>query len=179
MQVSGCSCGELAERAAELEVDVFDLWVALKDAEDLADPGDFLRVVGFGIADFFAGAGGEKTRPAVGRVINDEVQIGPILGGFFEVERHAGFLVERAQRQAFVDAEVLDAELARSLPKRIRDFLVVHEPGLLAELGAGVHLPGVDLELFDLPLHLFEFALAEVRPQQTVRQNALRRRRCR
>ena len=56
----------------------------------------------------------------------------------------------------------------------IGHLLVVHEPGLLAQLGAGVHLPGVDLQLLDLPLHLLEFRLAEVGPQQAVRQHAPR-----
>ena len=70
--------------------------------------------------------------------------------------------------------QVLDAELLRPLPERVGDLLVVHEPGLLAELGPGVHLPGVDLQVLDLPLHLLQLLRAEVGPQQAVRQDALR-----
>ncbi len=39
------------ERPAELEVDVLDPGVPLEDAEDVADPGDLLRVVGLGVDD--------------------------------------------------------------------------------------------------------------------------------
>ena len=62
----------------------------------------------------------------------------------------------------------------RPLPERIGDLLVVEEPGLFADLGAGVHLPGVDLQFLDLAFHLVEFFLAEIGPQQAVRQHALR-----
>ena len=40
-------------------------------------------------------------------MINDEVEVGPILGGLLQVERPARLLVERPQRQPFVDARFL------------------------------------------------------------------------
>ena len=73
-----------------------------------------------------------------------------------------------------MDAEVLDAQGLGLLPEWVRDFLVVHSPGLFADLGAGVHLPGVDLQVLDLTLHFLELGLAEVGPQEAMRQHAAR-----
>ena len=57
-----------------------------------------------GKRDALAGAAGEQAGAAVARVIDDEVQIGEVAGGSFQVERHAGFLIEEAERQPLVDA---------------------------------------------------------------------------
>ena len=73
-----------------------------------------------------------------------------------------------------MDAEVLDAQGLGFLPERIGDFLIVHPPCLLADLGAGVHLPGVDLQVLDLAFHLLELGLAQVGPQETVGEHAPR-----
>ena len=162
------------EGAAELEVDVLDPRVSFQDSENVADPGDFLRVVALGVDDLDAGAAGEPAVAAEAGVVDDEVQVGPVFGGFFEVERAARFFVEGTQGQALVDAEVLDPEGLGLFPERIGDFFVIHAPGFFADLGAGVHLPGVDLQFLDLPLHLFELGLAEVGAKQAVRKNPAR-----
>ena len=103
-------------------------------------------------------------------------EVGPVLRRLLQVERPARLLVERAQRQPLVHAEVLDPQCLGLLPERIRDLLVVHPPGLLADLGAGVHLPRLDLQFLDLTLHLLELGLAQVGPQEPVRQHAARAR---
>jgi hypothetical protein len=150
-------------------VDVLDPRVPLEDAQDVADPGDLLRVVGLLVDDLLAGALADPSREASeGRVIHDEVQVGPVLGGLLQVVRGTRLLVEGAQGQALVDAEVLDAQRPRLLPERIGDLLVVEVPGALAQLGAGVHLPGLDLEALDLALHLLQLLGAEVGPEQAV-----------
>ena len=59
-------------------------------------------------------------------------------------------------------------------PEGVGDLLVVHSPGFFADLGAGVHLPGLDLQVLDLALHLLELGLAEVGPQEPVREHAAR-----
>ena len=146
----------------------------LRMPQDVADPGDLLGIGALGVDDLDAGAVGQPAVAAEAGVVDDEVEVGPVLGGLLQVERPARLLVERAQRQPLVDAEVLDAQRLGLLPERIGDLLVVHPPGLLADLGAGVHLPGVDLQVLDLALHLLELGLAEVGPQQAVREHAPR-----
>src|SRR5262249_14852994 len=138
----GARARKRREGATELKIDVLDARVLLEDAKDLADPRDLL-VAGFlRRRDALAGAAGERRnrRPAVARMIDNEVQIGPVLRSLLEIVWRARLLVERAERQALVHAEILHAELLRALPEGIGDLLVVHEPGLFAELGAGVHL---------------------------------------
>ena len=97
-------------------------------------------------------------------MVDDEVQVGPILGGLFEIERPARFFVEGAQGQALMNAEILDSKCFGLFPEGVGDLLVVHSPGFLADLGAGVHLPGFDLQVLDLALHLLELGLAQVGP---------------
>src|SRR5262249_29183279 len=123
--------GELLERAAQLEVDVADLRIAAKDAEDIADPRDFLGIVALGIFYPFAGATGEEAGPAIAGVVDDEIEVGEIAGGTLQVQRRAGPFIEGAQRQSLVHAQIADAELLRPLPEGIRDLLIIHEPGLL------------------------------------------------
>ena len=59
-------------------------------------------------------------------------------------------------------------------PEWIGDFWIVQVPGLFAEVGAGVTLPGGDAELLDLAFHLLQLRLAEIGPQQAVRKDTLR-----
>ena len=73
-------------------------------------------------------------------------------------------------------AYVFDAECFGAFPEGVGDFFVVEKPGFFADLCAGVHLPGVDFEFFDLAFHLVEFFGAEVGTQETVREDALRAR---
>ena len=170
MQRPGCGERQHIEGAAELEIDVLDLGISFEDAQNVADPGDLLRIGALGIDDLDAGAGGQPAEAAEAGMVDDEIEVGPVEGGLFEIEGPACLFVECPQRQSLVHAEVLDAEGLGLFPERIGDFLIVHPPGFFADLGAGVHLPGVDLQILDLPLHLLELGLAEVGPQEPVRQ---------
>ena len=138
-----------------------------------------MRIVGLLVHHLLAAAVGDPAleaeieAPEAG-VIDDEVQVRPVPGRLLQIVRRARLLVEGTQRQPLVDAQVLDAELFRLFPEWIGDFFVVHEPGFLAQFGAGVHLPGVDLEVLHLAFHLVHFLRAQVRAEQAVRQQALR-----
>src|SRR5262249_36747892 len=151
-------------RAAKLEIDILDAWVVLEDAEDIADPGDLLRVRRVLVNDLVTGPMPGPERATVAGVVDDEVQVGPVLRRLRQVVWRARLLIERAKRKSLVDAQVLHAEFLGTLPKRVGALLVIHEPRLLAQFGPGVHLPGVDFEFLHLPLHLGEFLFTKVRP---------------
>ena len=53
-----------------------------------------------------AGAAGQQAGAAIAGMVDDEIQIGKVLGGPFQVVRRAGLFVERAQRQPLVNAQV-------------------------------------------------------------------------
>src|SRR5262249_11699871 len=106
-------------------------------------------------------------------MIDDEVQVREITSRPLQVQRGAGLLIEKSKGQALVDAEIANAQLPGPLPERIRDFLIIHEPGALAQLRSGVHFPGADAKLLDLPFHLLDLALAQVGAEEAVSQHAL------
>ncbi len=75
-----------------------------------------------------------------------------------------------AEGQALVEADAPDPELPGPLQHRIGDLLVVDEPAAIEPLGggAGVSLPGVDLERGRLHVHEVEIGLAELRRDEAV-----------
>src|SRR5215470_10470484 len=97
-----------------------------------------------------------------GRVVNDEVQIGKILGRLFDVARMAVLFVKQAQRQAFVNAYVSDSQLSGFLPEGVRILLVVDPPRAFPDLSSGIKLPGINLQLADLTVHFIQFWRAEI-----------------
>jgi len=66
------------------------------------------------------------------RVIDDEVDVGEILRGLFNVPGVTMLFVEKSQRKPLVDADVLDSQFARALPERIRVLFVVEPVGARA-----------------------------------------------
>src|SRR5260370_21831418 len=60
---------QLVKEAAQLEVDVANFAIAAEDAVDVADPGNFLRVLGDRILDALAGAPCQKVRAPVTGVV--------------------------------------------------------------------------------------------------------------
>src|SRR6185503_12845979 len=90
------------------------------------------------------------------RVINYKVDVREILRDFLDVFRMTVFFVEQPERKPLVNADSFHAELAASLPERIRDFLIVEPERPVTDQRAGIHFPRIDLERLDLALHLFE-----------------------
>src|SRR5205814_8293148 len=105
-----------------------------------------------------------------------EVQIGKILRGTLDIAGMPGLVDPALQRQALVEADVLDAELSRQREHRVRDLLVVHAPwhGWVAEGQTRVAFPRGDLELRGLAPHLVEIARPLVRRDEAVRDEPAR-----
>src|SRR5436853_569322 len=129
--------------AAHLEVDILQV-VALHDVDQFRAPRYVLRTGRRAFAPTPAGGRGVATR-----VIDDEIEIRKVLCDFLDVLRMTVFLIEQTERQSFVNAHSLDAELAASLPKRISDFFIVEPERSVADYRAGIHLPRIDLERLD------------------------------
>src|SRR5262249_23336910 len=73
----GIAHRELMEGAAQLKIDVADARVAAQDAQDVADPGNLLRIVAARHGDAVAGAAGQETGAAITGVVDDEIQVRP------------------------------------------------------------------------------------------------------
>ncbi len=112
-----------------------------------------------------APAGGES----IGRVVNDEVELRPVLRGLADVfdVGIAQQIRKRAlgmrRKQALVHAHVLDAGLERLLVVRVDDLLVVHAPWpfghrLVGVVADGVALDGIGLQLSQFLLVCFKCA---------------------
>ena len=108
-------------------------------------------------------------------VVDEEVDVREVLGGLDEVARMV-VVGDGPERQALVDAEAPDAELAGLLEHRVGDLLVVQEPAAIEALGRGprVGLPGVDLERGRLHVHEVEIGLAELRRDEPVGEHPAR-----
>ena len=91
------------ESAAQLKIDILDFRIALEDAEDIADPGNLLRIIGSRVFDLFPRAAGQGAEAAKTGMIHHKVQVRPIEGRFLQIDRRARLLVEETQRQPFVD----------------------------------------------------------------------------
>ena len=153
--------GELAEGGAELHVDVGERRLLLLHLAELGGP---RHVGGRGARD------GEQAG-----VIEEEVEVREVPRGL----DHIAWMVvvgDGAERQALVQADPLDAELARPLEHRVGDLLVVHEPAPVEALGRGarVPLPGVHLEHGGLLIHEVEVGLAELGRDEPVGQHPAR-----
>src|SRR3954466_14989825 len=153
---------DAAEGRADLGVDIAKLAAGLRE---FGEPGDVgLAVAQLLVADVVEpGLRPEERRHAAeARVIDDEVQVGPVLRGLGNIGRLAEFRrVDRRRREALVDADVAEARMAPQLVAlahdefvgRIRDLLVIEAPhahevvrGVAVPLGRGgdrVALPGV------------------------------------
>src|SRR6266508_5115665 len=62
------------------------------------------------------------------RVIDDEGQVGEVLGGALEIARMEVLLDAVREWQSLVQADVPDPETPRGLEHRVRDLLVVDAP---------------------------------------------------
>jgi len=154
--------GGLTERAAQLEVYVFHAWIFVAHCEDVADPRNVLRICAFR----FVGAQRRETTKA--GVIEDEIQPREIFRRFQHVAGTTMFFVKQSEGQSLVHANVSHSQFQRLLPERISNLLIVQPPGILPDLSTGVHLPGIDLQCFDLAFHLIQFRSAEIWAQQPV-----------
>jgi RNA polymerase sigma factor RpoD-like protein len=102
---------------------------------------------------------GACRRPeAVARVVDDEVQLRPVLRRFGDVA-HVGVLQQvreafrhRRREQPLVHAHVDDARPSRALVERVEQLLVVHPPGVLRQVLVGVVADRVALERVGLQL---------------------------
>src|SRR2546426_9852468 len=92
------------------------------------------------------------TGEAVARVVDDEVELRPVLGRAADVP-HVGvgqevreLLLDRGREQPLVDADVDEPRLERLLVERVDDLLVVEPPRVLADVLVGVVADRVALE---------------------------------
>src|SRR5204863_9254872 len=98
------SARETVPGAAHFEVDVPQI-VSLDDIDQLGAPRDVLRS---GLGAFARSSTAGRGIPT--RVVDDEVEISKIFGYLLDVLRMAVLFIEQAERQSFVDADILDAE---------------------------------------------------------------------
>src|ERR1700733_2929177 len=93
---------------------------------------------------------------AISGVIDDEIELRPILGGLADVRdvnetAQVGKLMFDARRkQPFMNADILDARFHHSLVTLVGDLLVVHPPRVAADLLMGIVADGVALAGFRL-----------------------------
>jgi hypothetical protein len=137
----------------DVGVDVGDA-VLLGNLGEVADPGHTPGPHELVPAILGAAAGGVS----VAAVIDDEVELRPILRGLAHVV-HLGIGEEMRpsfscclREQAFVHADVLDAVFSAQLVGLVGDPLVVHAPGMLGLVLVGVVADGIALDRFRLPL---------------------------
>ena len=161
----------LSEGGAQLRVDVGEARVAETDVAEIGDPVHARRRAELVARGLHGGAEGVE-----GRVIDDEVQVGKVLGRALEVTRMPVLLDPALERQPLVETDVPDAEAARGLQHGVRDLLVVDPPRLrrVAEGQPRVTLPRADPEVGGLTPHLVKIRRALVGGHQPVRDEALR-----
>src|ERR1700674_115027 len=88
---------------------------------------------------------------AVGGMIDDEIELRPVLGGLADIgdvgeaSQIGKRLLYPRREQPLVDADVLAAFLHHLLVTLVGDFLVVHPPGITADVLMGVVADGVAL----------------------------------
>src|SRR5262249_30531705 len=139
-----------------------------------ADPRNLLRVVRLLVLDLLPGSRADCPKTPEPGVVDDEVQVAPVLRGFLQVVWAASFLVEEPQRKPLVNAHRFHAQLERLFTARIRDLLVIEEPRLLAQLRSGIALPCVNFEFLHLALHFLQFLRTQVRAKKAMGEYPLR-----
>src|SRR5262245_23681567 len=109
-------------------------------------------------------------------VVDDEVDVGEVLGGPVHVPRLRVLDVLRPERDAFVHADQVDAKLLGLLEDREGDLRVVHAPRevLAVVVPDVVELERAGAELLDLALHQLEGAPALERVDRPPENGPLR-----
>src|SRR5579863_963452 len=138
---------DLSEGTAQFHIDVLHLRVLLARLAQIGYPGDVARELEIGL----------RREQAIlerfeSRVVDQEIQVGKVTRRLGDVLGIAMLDVEVEERQAFVEANVPDLELAREFQRRIGYLLVIQPPTLAAGNAGhtGVSLPGLDVELLNL-----------------------------
>ncbi len=140
------------EELAYVGIDVVDA-VDFRDVGEVAGPGDAA-----GTLELLQRHVRIAADVAVGAVIDDEVELRPVfrrlahIAGVDEAAQVRKLPVERGGEQALVDADVLDAGLDELLVALVGDLLVVHAPGIAADLLVGVVADRVALHRLGLEL---------------------------
>src|SRR5260370_7158209 len=113
--------------------------VLRRDISEVACPGDAAGTLELGEGLLRIAA-----HVAVGRVVYDEVELWPVLGrlaniGHIRESTQVGkFLLYARCEKALVDTDVLDPCLHHLLVPLVGDLLVVHAPGIAADILVGV-----------------------------------------